>query len=291
MGTSASSNGPKNGSPLLPPWADDNFDPQEQPQRPPQEPPEEQPEDQPDNNDENPQSDEPPVILPTPKAWGTAKSRMTGYTNNRDRSYLNKAAKSYIHARGGPAGAARSAMSGRQMTANFGNFLTSVLRNGINSTLQSMGLDMLIGKPANIVLMSIADKISPIGADQENSVARNAAIDTMEYLYNKYELNTEDITKLDSMDKEAVVDAFEFCVASYIFERWLDDLGKRLEINAISETEAVRMEQEVKEYVFEAVKYDFNDYDIISSGFSSNESERIIEQIYREAYMHLEVIE
>lgn len=269
MGTSSSFDGLTNGSPLLPPWAQDDII---------------------ENPDDNEEEVETPELFSG--SWQSAKSLMTRYVNSSgDSGKLKKAARSYVQARGGSTGASKSAISGKMATSNLGNFFSGVVTKGIESTLESYGLNHIIGDSVENVFMAIAEAISPKGDSIENSIARQATIDTLAYIYDKYNFEDNDIEKFDSMKENDIREVLELCIESYIYERWLQELGIRIEENAISERQAIRLEMEVKDLVKTSVSLDFQDYDLLNVNFNDGKGKKIIDDIYKQAYTQLEVIE
>jgi len=269
MGTSSSFDGLTNGSPLLPPWAQDEVI---------------------ENPDDNEEQDEIPESLSG--SWQSAKSLMTRYVNSSgDTEKLKQSARSYVQARGGATGASRAAISGKNAASNLGNFFSGVINQGIERTLESYGLHHIIGDSVENVFMAIAESLSPKGDSIENSIARQATIDTLAFVYDKYEFEDYNIEKFNSMKEDDIREVLELCIESYIYERWLQELGIRIEKNAISEKQAIRLEMDVKDLVKSSISFDFQDYDLLNINFKDGAGKSIIDNIYKQAYTQLEVIE
>jgi hypothetical protein len=90
------------------------------------------------------------------------------------------------------------------------------------------------------------------------------------------------------MDATSVREAIEASVASYIYHRWLQELGIRIEHNTITASQAVRLEQQVKEYVEETVKLDFRDIEVLTLDWHGAQAAQLVERIYMDAYSLLE---
>jgi len=86
-----------------------------------------------------------------------------------------------------------------------------------------------------------------------------------------------------------VQEAFQISVAEFIFQRWMLELGKRIEERAVTAQQARKLELEAKAYVNEAVKLDLHGKDVITTDWRARENQTIVENIYREAYHFLEV--
>lgn len=292
MGTSKSYGGPSGGSGLLPSWAEPAMP------TPPSA----------DGNVAPPQANVPPVAPPIPpqapqpgdvatptpntsppppKYWPAAKKSLTRYVNKRTRRNLGAAAKSYVRARGGAHRAAAASASGRQATSNFAAFVSSVATRGIRETLRSLRLDSQIGKSVEDVLSAVCDALAPDAALLDDVAARAAIADVLAELYEKYELGAG-IEKLDAMDKQSVADAVEMSVVAYIYERWLQELGRCIEKNSVGPEQAVRLEREVKQYVRDEVHCQFDNVDVLTVDWAGAEAQELIESVYATAYACLE---
>ena len=298
MGTSQSYGGPTGSAPsLLPPWADPFPRPDDesvppdgeipQPLDPEGEPvdPASTGEGSPDQVDDSPGV---PDIEQPASAWRAPKANMTRFVNTGERGSLSRAASGYVAAKGGSRGAARAATSGKSTTARLGGVLSSIANVGIQQTLQSLGLSHLVGKPATEVLAAVCENIAPPGASLEEAAARAAATEALAELYDQYDLDSSGIDGLDALDAEGVEKAIELSVQAYIYERWLQELGKRIESNTASPDEAVRLETEVKDYIRAEVSYQLEDVDVLEVDWESAEMQALVEEIFATAYSCLE---
>ena len=286
MGTSSSFKGPKNNTPLLPSWAPPPTKPMEDPQTDPVD----SPNDNSDEKDLNPKSANPKETVSAPLktgSWTSARRGMTSFVGNGGKSTLGKAGRSYISALGGAKGASGSALFGKSAIAAFSGFLGNVVNTGINNTLSVLNLSAFIGKPVDEVLGAIIDKISPSGTTTEEAVSRKALLDVMEYLYTTLDLQNQDVNALDSISEDKMRECIVFSVSAYIYERWLNELSLAIEEKTISESAAIKMEHDIKDYVFEVVKVDLAKYDVLSLDFNSGEGKQVIDEIFETAYSTL----
>lgn len=65
-------------------------------------------------------------------------------------------------------------------------------------------------------------------------------------------------------------------------------MGSRIEDKQISEHEAIRLEDEVKDYVRDAVRLEIGDRNILQIDWAGDEGRRIIDRLYEEAYSFIE---
>ena len=285
MGTSSSNIGPKGNNPLLPPWA------------PP--PPEEvtindpldSPLDTPGDKQLDDESSEKPADPKSANAqvnFTSARRNLTRYVGERNKDNFRRAAKSYVKSYGGGRRASSTAMSGKTSGARFIGFISGIANNGLNETLRNYDLSDCIGKSADFVLNKIADLLAPSGATNEEAATRNAILDTLSQVYENFELESDGIEALSSLDADNVQSIVQEYVCSYIFRRWLHELGIKFEEKAVSTDDLYRAENQAKEYIKEAVKLDFKDRDILQIDFESQEGQMMIDSIFDEAYIIIE---
>ena len=306
MGTSKSYGGPRDKIPLLPDWA---LPPQEGEEPPPEEEEEDQQENPPEpvgqsqpgdieNDDEetddvgDDESGDPDdtdvgreqVPVEPAKSWRSARTLLgKAISKNGDRNAFKRAAQSYVRARGGSRSAAQTATSGRAATARLGGFLADVARRGLDAALESLNLSSVIGKDARTVFAAISNALSPDGASPEQAVAREAVNDVLSDIYERFVGEDGDVSKLNALTGEDVAKAVTDSVVSYIYRRWLQELGKQIEKKAISSAQAVSLEREAKLFVKDAVKLDFKARDPLSMDWQTD-GNAVVENIFNEAY-------
>lgn len=291
MGTSSSYGGSTGPSPLLPPWAQDDVGLPIPPQLPVSPDADGLPAPGPDSPTASPAEGGTAVASPPVQTGNLrgAKASMTRYTRGGGgQAGSRRAGRNYVRGKGGARGAAAAARSGRAATGRLGGFLASVAASGLRTALERIGLADVIGRPAEYAMAAIANAIAPSGATLEDAAARTAVNEALYQLYARLDLEGGDLTKLDSMDAATVQDMVESSVISYVYTRWLQELGKRIEANAVTVQEALRLEREIKQYVTEAVHLDFADVDVLALDWNGPSGRRIVERIYRDAYSILE---
>lgn len=286
MGTSKPYGGPGNKPPLLPPWALGGDSPAPPP-IPPDNDPVPTPPPLPPPQPINPP---PPVLppLPTPPiipgAWGQARRAMGNFARGGGRRELQNAARKYVQAKGGAARATRLATNGRAVTGSLGGFLSDVARRGVNEALRTLGLANIIGRPIEDVLTAIANALAPDGATLEEVAAREATTDTLVTIFTQQGVDEAGLERLTALDAEGIREAIKLSVAGYIYHRWLQELGQKIEEHTQSISEALRRERDIKVYVTEAVRLDLQGKDPLEIRWDGPEGQNIIERIYNEAY-------
>lgn len=244
-----------------------------------------------DKSDYNNQSDESSGNNHDSKSndqnWSKTKSIMSRYASGASNNY-KRAVSSYVKAHGGSKRAARSAESGIRSTSRLGQFLSSSSTQGVRETLSQYRVEYE-GRTAKEILTDVINRIAPIPVTKEDSVARKALLRTMEELYEKLEDENNDITTLEKINKDLLNKMIPIQVESYIYERIINDLGSRIESNTTSPADAIRKENELKEYINSKVETTLKDKDFSKIDFNNAMSNEI-EDLYVQCYKVMEDI-
>jgi hypothetical protein len=201
VGTSKSFNGIKDKNPLLPEWSLSDISNEQKP-----------------SNKLTNNANEPSQNQPQPMPWKAANTSLGKLTSGGiDRKALSKAGRSYVRARGGSRAAASTSVSARASSAKLGGFLSSIGSKGINQTLRDFGLSHVVGSDVDRVMAAILDFIAPDASSRDDSIVRESICETLEKLYEKYDLSDGDITQLDRMNISDIKEAFENAISSYIY--------------------------------------------------------------------------
>lgn len=282
MGTSASNGGPRGSAPLLPDWysptappSGDNNPPIENPT--------------PGSSPAQDASANSPVAVPDRSSnWGQAKGALTRLTNGTGGSSRQKATRNYVKSLGGARGATRAAAQGVRTGARYGGFLGSLASSGATNTFANYGLQNLIGKSAEEVCAGIVNAIAPNGSTNDEAIAREALIETLDSLYTKLLENGDVNNALDNLTPELVKETLIDYVGNFIFTKWMYELGSAIEKGNISEREAIKLEKEVREFIINETVEKYKDVSI-TENFNNHSTETIIEEIFQTAYSILEL--
>lgn len=293
MGTSSSSGGPSGKSSLLPTYytdsgSDGNGGVGQLPA------------DSATSDDAAPGGTDGTVISPAQTAtaipqttgdWAEAKGAMTRYSKGTAGSSIYKAAKAYVRTMGGSRGATRSAARGRSVGTSLATFLGAVSSpggGGLTAAMTDMGLISFIGKSSEEVLAKIADALAPTGATNDEAIARDAVLSTMDFLYTKILEEGGDISSLETLTPEAIKEAVVEFVSQYIYKKWIYELGLAVEKNTVSEKSALQMELEMKQFINAEVELSLKDKDIRQFDPNSAANRQTIDTIFQTAYSTIE---
>ncbi|HXQ33765.1 MAG TPA: Qat anti-phage system associated protein QatB [Anaerolineales bacterium] len=287
MGTSSSSGGPTDNSPLLPPWAD------------PLPPFDDLPLDgvpspdigtQPyvDAAPNSPASDQIPQSGPA--SWTSAKGALSRLARGTSSASFAPSFRKYVGARGGSRAAAHTAFSGRAVTGAFGGFLANVVRDGIGEAADALGLRDVLGRDAEFVLATFIDLLSPDGALLEDAATRKALIETTFEMFDRFNVQERGIEALNDLDAEGMKEIVCLYVTNYIYERFLMEMANCIERGLLSEADANALTDQGKEFVEGEVRFDLSEVDVLELDWSGQEGNDFVRTIYERAYFLLGVV-
>lgn len=282
MGTSASNGGPKGSPPLLPDW----FNPS---------PPEgdNQNEEQGGSNDsddenESTNNNDSPNQSDQSTDWGKSKGALTRIAKSTPGSNIRKAGRKYVSGLGGAKGATRAAAQGRITGGKYASFLGAIASGGITNAFQSLGLGNLAGKSSEEICLAIADAIAPTGSTNDEAIARDALISTLDSLYNKLQENGDDFTNVDSLSLDQIKETLIEYVSNYVFNKWMYELGNAIEKGSVTELDAINLETEVKDLIYTETFERYRDVPVETFNISDQSNNAIIKDIFQTAYSTLE---
>ncbi len=289
MGTSASNGGPKGTPPLLPDWYDEFPPLPPQPDTEPEDPntpPE--PELQPDDNPQpNPEKDQPPLPNES-KDWKNSKGALTRRSNNTGGASNSKAGQKYVKSLGGARGATRAARQGVRTGTRFAGFLGAVASGGIAGALSFLGLTQFIGRSSEETCVAIANAIAPAGNTNDEAIAREAIITTLDSLQARLQESGENLESLATLTLEQIKETLIDFVSNFIFTKWMYELGNAIERGSVTETEAIALEAQVKDLIYVETTEQYRDVEMDKFDLNNTEIHDLIEEIFQTAYSTLE---
>jgi hypothetical protein len=217
-----------------------------------------------------------------PTSWSVPKGAMTRFA--RGHGSLGSVGRSYVRAGGGATGRSSSARAGRQTAGKLGSFFATGIRDGFIQAARGIGLTNLIGRDVQFVLAAFVDFIAPSGATIEEAIARKALADTTWEVFQKYGVDIDGIAALDRLDREDVTIIISLYISNYINERLQEELFYRVEKGALDEITANHYADQIKGFIVEVVRLDFQDIDPLQIDWHGATGQDIIEKKYQEAY-------
>ncbi len=290
MGTSASNGGPKGSPPLLPDWFDP-LPPDENNQNAPQDGKNDSDgENHATNDNDSQEQTDSDVPNQTNQStdWGKSKSALTRIAKSTSGSSIQKAGRKYVSGLGGRRGATRAAAQGRITGSKYARFLGAIASGGINNALQNLGLGNLVGRSSEEICLAIADAIAPTGSTNDEAIARDALISTLDSLYNKLQENGNDFTNVDRLSLDQIKETLIEYVSNYVFNKWMYELGIAIEKGSVTESYAINLETEVKDLIYAETFECYRDVPVETFNISDQSNNAMIEQIFQTAYSILE---
>lgn len=290
MGTSASNGGPKGSPPLLPDW----FNPspvdgnnQDEPQEGNND---SEGKNESTNNNDSPEQNNSDTPNQTDQStdWGKSKGALTRIAKSTFGSSIKKAGRKYVSSLGGVRGATRAAAQGRITGGKYASFLGAIASGGISNAFQSLGLGTLTGKSSEEICLAIADAIAPTGSTNDEAIARDALISTLDSLYNKLQENGNDFTNVDGLSLDQIKETLIEYVSNYVFNKWMYELGNAIEKGSVTELDAINLETAVKDLIYAETFERYRDVPVETFNISDQSNNAMIEDIFQTAYSTLE---
>jgi hypothetical protein len=289
MGTSKSNPGLKP-TPLLPSWAPNPPEPQ-------LEEPDHNPDKQQDQGERNQQNtdDQGQSTEPERGDWSNAKLWITNYIKGTTRSErsrsLKRAAQAYVRGSGGAHKISASAVHGKNAAIRLGGVLSGFSSEGTNQTFEKLGLGDLSNMSIEVAFSKLAQYLCAEGSTTEESVANAAVIEALSQLYEEFDLENGDLENLDSLSGDQVNEIIERYISSYIFERWIHELGMSIEgKDDISPARVVSFEVEIKEFIDANVNLEFSGMNLATLNLGQEGTRQLIESIFLQAYNQIEAL-
>jgi hypothetical protein len=218
--------------------------------------------------------------------WRSAKRSLTSALKGDgagQRTY-KQAARAYVRARGGGRSAAQSASAARAATTGLAGFLSNISTGGLAAAAQQLGLGGLAGRSAVEVLAAITNALAPRGNTLIDAAVRQAISDTLAGLWEQRGVVDGAIDRLQAMTADDVRGAITESVSSYIFYQWVLELGRAIEKQAVSTTQAISMEKEMRQFIHDTLTLDLRNTDVLSVDWSGTEGQAIITKVYADAF-------
>lgn len=273
MGTSNKYGSPKSNNPLVPSWLEDpTGDNNNGPNK---------------NGDQN--SDQPYQPLPNPgesNRFTSFRRNFNNYIRYGDRNSLKKALSEYVKSgTGGKQKATKRMSSSIKSAARIYEFIQDIQNYSTQQALNNLGLNDLIGKPANTVLTSLTEIFCPLGGPIDDSIARNA---WEESILKIAEEGFTDISLLSLDQWQAVL--IDFMTKS-IELRIYNDIGPQ-GINLPKDIQAInQIQNDLDNLIQGAVNDALHNQLILKQAIPQTEIQTIIKDIYTKAFGFLETLE
>lgn len=229
--------------------------------------------------------------MPSIARWQSLKTEMSKYINgNGSGRSIRHIGSQYVKASGGSSALTSTSSNGIHATTNIGNFFSTIKQEGTIHTFQKFGIEY-IGKDVNEILSSLVNFIAEGSDTKDEGVAREAATDALSEIYDFIEENGMTINALDSMPDELMNEVMCSYIENYIWGKMLNELESRLEKYSDDSKESVRIEKEIKTYIENIVKIEFEKSELKSTYLATDSINQSVEILYKKCYEVMEVIQ
>ncbi len=297
MGTSASSNGPSGGVPLVPPWVPAPVPPiPPVPPTPPGPAPdgegaaprdgEGQGQQTPGQNPTAPQQAPPvpaaPYFSPMAPAarFGGARLNLGRFASGGDSRDMRRGLRHYVKSGYGGGGTATRRFGGTAATAGA---LYGALSGGAGGQATTAGrpLDrvVLAGRSAREIMDAIVEAVRPADGTQDAEAGRAAIKDALSELLTMFP--QADLLNLSEDERGFAIERF---VGFDVFRRFQLDLGKTIQDKAPTATTALARLKEIKNYIKETVAAAFRKLRAAGSRLTTGRVNELVRTALTEAF-------
>lgn len=275
MGTSRSYSGPTGKNPLLPPWMDDEAD----------------------NVTVSPGGDKtitpnnsgevstPPVQnLSGLESWGNVKGSFTRFANQP--SFSNSRARgtmrSFVRAHGGATSASKISRRGRNVAQSIGGVLAGLSEHGEKLVYNGFNFQECVGKKASELLSILVDLVVPDNDDIESMVARNAAVEAFQKLFEIFDVDSKGLEALKNISLDNIKIVFQTYLSEYIFISLLNKVGQKLE--KMPSKDAKKCETWIKGYINSKVELDLSNVNFTTLDWKGADGKTFVQNIFQQSY-------
>ena len=273
MGTSGSSGGPGNNTPLVPTWLD-------------------QPDDTSDSSDANsPQDGDQPdgestarPVIPAASndsRFQSARANFSRFASSggNDRQALARGVSGYVRRGAGGAQNATRRMGAALATGAAAlGVLRDVQRDGVAATLAQHSLSHIAGQSAQSVFTALTDVVCAEGGPVDEGIARDAWLETVT------QLDSLGITSIDGLT-EAQISGF---FLSYVSNSIVGALYQAIGVNGFSNADTLssirNFDRQFRDYVRNAVRDAFSGSMANVSALSDRQIRTLVNQTYQDAW-------
>jgi hypothetical protein len=142
----------------------------------------------------------------------------------------------------------------------------------------------LIGRDIQFVLAAFIDMLAPDGSVGDEPAARDATINTLIELFDRYDVQELGVAGLDRLDAQGMREMILLSITNYVNARFLHELENCIERGTHTEQEANRLASEVKDFITGLVQIDLGPLDVMAIDWNGTEGQGITDRLYQDAY-------
>jgi hypothetical protein len=159
---------------------------------------------------------------------------------------------------------------------------------GLTPTLESLGLQQLVGGSRFDVVEGLVDEIAGSGDALEEQAARTAALDVLNEVFGDAE--TYEQLEEASLDRDGVLAILQSFIAAYVYARLAPALDERL--NKLADPKLVRRrEPEMREYTKATVQLELEGVEASRVDWGGPQGQQLLEASVRAVFEQLEALD
>lgn len=232
-------------------------------------------------------------VAPRGGAWTRAKRQVTSFTRDTGASagsavgaFAGAVASRGHQRQARGVGWSPSVRSGQAL----GGLLSNIASEGLDQALGSRGLAHLVGASSTEVLSAIVDYVAGDGSLIDDIVARSATVEVLAAVFGDSDDSYAELRDRweTELDAESVIQLIALFLSQVVFQRFLVEMGERIETNAVSLADVEQKEQEVLDFIQAMVTLELGMVDPISFAWEGPEGQELLARNLAAALAQLE---
>lgn len=177
-----------------------------------------------------------------------ARGNFTKYARTGSRSYLGGAVRRYVGSVGGASGAARRMGASRVAAGNLLGVVRDVQTRGIDEALRARGLQRLIGRPAEEVLLGLLEIVCLPGGPVDEGISRQALLEAVK------DQAEDGVVSFGQLTPEQLKEFFLDYVIRSIEGKVISDIAARAISVPLNADLALQLEDQLRDFIAGATR-------------------------------------
>lgn len=278
MGTSASSDGPGGGVPMVPPWVPDPAPPNPPPGQDGAAPEDGDGQGPPAPNPQQPAHAQPAPLAPAGR-FGGARLNLGKFADSGDRKAMRRSLGQYVRKGYGGRETAVRRFGGTASTAGALYGALSGAAGGQAGQGSPLDPALLAGRSAREVMDAVVEAVRPADGTQDAEASRAAIKDALSELLTKFP--DADLLNLTEEQRELAIERF---VAIDVYRRAVLDIGKVVQEKAATAAVGLARLKEVKDYIRQSVAAAFRKLRAAGNRMTTGRVNQVVSAALRETF-------
>jgi hypothetical protein len=238
--------------------------------------------------------------MPTGGDWRPLKREATRFAKEGESSSVSPArlVRDYLMVSGGAhafsrgkAGGGRDGRAARDIAKSLGGFLSSVASAGLDEALREIGLEELVGHPAEEISIALLNSLSDPANTLDQHAARLALAKLNDELLQGAESYEDVARRLSaSLDQNGLRNILASFFGYYLFERFCRDFYEDW-VRKVGSSTAGGLLKSIKDCIKNSLQAKLTGHELSRLNWRGREGTRLAEQVMSEILEIYEVIE